>query len=158
RREGSCDRAPKGPRPRRAVPSRGRAGSSFDPRKSKPRRGPGRRIERRQMPLVTAFNLRADDPLSEIEEALRQALTSMPELRINDFEVVLAPVLSPAGFHGTVTRINVDLWERPERTKEALQELAGRVALAFQAVAGRDRRVTVVIRPYDVEASGWVSL
>ena len=110
------------------------------------------------MPLVTAFNLRADDPFSEIEEALRLALTSMPELRINDYEVILAPVVAPAGFHGTVTRINVDLWERPERTKEALQELAGRVARAFRAVAGRDRRVTVVIRPYDVEASGWVSL
>ena len=57
-----------------------------------------------------------------------------------------------------MTRINVDLWERPERTKEALQELATRVATAFQAVAGRDRKVKVVIRPYDVEASGWVSL
>jgi len=57
-----------------------------------------------------------------------------------------------------VTRINVDLWERRERTKDALQDLATRVATAFQAVAGRDRKVTVVIRPYDVEASGWVSL
>ena len=32
------------------------------------------------MPLVTAFNLRADDRLPEIEEAVRLALTSMPEL------------------------------------------------------------------------------
>ena len=109
------------------------------------------------MPLVTAFNLRADDPLPEIEEAVRQALTSMPELGINDFEVDLVPVLAPDGFHGTVTRINVDLWERPVRTKAALQELATRVASAFQAVTGRDRKVKVVIRPYDVEASGWVS-
>jgi hypothetical protein len=107
---------------------------------------------------VTAFNLRPDDRLPEIEEAVRVALTSMPELGINDFEVDLVPVLAPKGFHGTVTRINVDLWERPVRTKAALQELATRVATAFQAVAGRDRKVKVVIRPYDVEASGWVSL
>jgi hypothetical protein len=109
------------------------------------------------MPLVTAFNLRAGDPLPEIEAALRAALTSMPELLVNDFEVDLVPVLAPQGFHGTVTRINVDLWERPDRTKAALQELAGRVASAFQAVTGPDRKVKVVIRPYDVEASGWVS-
>jgi hypothetical protein len=110
------------------------------------------------MPLITAFNLRANDRLVEIEEALRLALTSMPELLINDFEVDLVPVLSPPGFPGTVTRINVDLWERPERSKVALQELATRVASAFQAVTGLDRKVKVVIRPYDVEASGWVSL
>jgi hypothetical protein len=110
------------------------------------------------MPLVTAFNLRADDRLPALEEALKLALTSMPELAINDFEVDLVPVLSPEGFHGTVTRINVDLWERPVRTKASLQELARRVASAFQEVAGRDRKVKVVIRPYDVEASGWVSL
>ena len=42
--------------------------------------------------------------------------------------------------------------------KQALQELATHVADAFQAVAGEDRRVKVVIRPYDVEGSGWVSL
>jgi phenylpyruvate tautomerase PptA (4-oxalocrotonate tautomerase family) len=53
---------------------------------------------------------------------------------------------------------NVDLWERTERTKEALQELATRLARAFQTTAGADRRVKVVIRPYDVERSGWVSL
>jgi phenylpyruvate tautomerase PptA (4-oxalocrotonate tautomerase family) len=109
------------------------------------------------MPLVTAFNLRANDPLSEIEEAIRTALSSMPELGINDFEVDLVPILAPEGFHGTVTRINVDMWERPVRTKEALQELATRVASAFQAVVGSDRKVTVVIRPYELESSGWVS-
>lgn len=109
------------------------------------------------MPLVTAFNLRPDDRLPELEEAMRVALSSMSELGINDFEVDLVPVLAPEGFHGTVTRINVDLWERPVRTKAALQELATRVATAFQSVTGRDRKVKVVIRPYDVEASGWVS-
>ena len=61
-------------------------------------------------------------------------------------------------FDGEVTGFNIDLWERPERTKEALQELASRVAKAFQAVAGDDRKVKVVIRPYDVGKSGWVSL
>jgi phenylpyruvate tautomerase PptA (4-oxalocrotonate tautomerase family) len=109
------------------------------------------------MPLVTAFNLRREDRLSEIEEAVRHALLSMPALEINDDEVDLVPVFKPDGFHGTVTRINVDLWERSERTKEALQELAARVANAFQTVAGKDRRVKVVIRPYDLEMSGWVS-
>ena len=49
------------------------------------------------------------------------------------------------------------LWEHPERTKEALQELATRVAKAFQATVGADRKVKVVIRPYDVGKSGWVS-
>ncbi len=109
------------------------------------------------MPLVTAFNLSKEDRLSEIEAAVRGALVSMPELKINDYEVDLVPVFRPDGFHGTVTRINVDLWERTERTKEALQELATRVARAFQNVAGTDRKVKVVIRPYDVGHSGWVS-
>ena len=110
------------------------------------------------MPLVSVFNLRTGDRLSELEAATRAALTSMPELAINDWEIDLVPVLRPDGFDGEVTRINVDLWERTERTKEALQELATRVANAFQAVAGEDRRVKVVIRPYDVARSGWVSL
>lgn len=82
----------------------------------------------------------------------------MPELAINDWEINVVPVLRPDGFAGEVTRINVELWERAERTKEALQELATRVANGFQAVAGEDRRVKVVIRPYDVERGGWVSL
>ena len=110
------------------------------------------------MPLVTVFNLRKEDRLSDLEEAVTRALTSMPELAINDWEIDVVPVLRPDDFDGEVTRINVDLWERAERTKEALQELATRVAKAFQAVAGEDRGVKVVIRPYDVETSGWVSL
>jgi phenylpyruvate tautomerase PptA (4-oxalocrotonate tautomerase family) len=110
------------------------------------------------MPLVSVFNLRREDRLSELEEATRLALTSMPELVINDYEIDLVPILRPDDFDGEVTRINVDLWERAERTKEALQELATRLAKAFQTVAGEDRRVKVVIRPYDVERSGWVSL
>jgi hypothetical protein len=57
-----------------------------------------------------------------------------------------------------VTRINVDLWERTEGTKDALQELAMRVATAFRSVAGEDRKVKVVIRPFDLERAGWVSL
>ena len=110
------------------------------------------------MPLVTVFNLRREDRLPDLEEAMRRALASMPELAIDDDEVNLVPVLMPDGFEGEVTRINVDLWERAERTKEALQELAARLAKAFQAVAGEDRRVKAVIRPYDVGRSGWVSL
>lgn len=110
------------------------------------------------MPMVTVFNLRAGDRLAELEDAITRALTSMPELVINGWEINVVPVLRPDGFEGEVTRINVDLWERAERTKEALQELATRVAKAFQALAGEDRRVKVVIRPYDVETSGWVGL
>jgi len=109
------------------------------------------------MPLVTAFNLRTDDRLSDIEAAVREALVSMPELHINEWEIDLVPVYKPERFHGTVTRINIDLWERHERTQAALQELATRVARAFQRVAGSERNVKVVIRPYDVERSGWVS-
>jgi phenylpyruvate tautomerase PptA (4-oxalocrotonate tautomerase family) len=109
------------------------------------------------MPLVTAFNLRREDPLSEIEEAVRHALTSMPALEINDHEVDLVPICEPDGFRATVTRVNVDLWERRARTKDALQDLAARVARAFQSVVGQERKVKVVIRPYDVEKSGWVS-
>jgi phenylpyruvate tautomerase PptA (4-oxalocrotonate tautomerase family) len=108
--------------------------------------------------LVTVFNLRREDRLLDLEQATKRALTSMPELAINDWEINLVPVLMPDGFDGEVTRINVDLWERPERTKEALQELATRLARAFQSVTGQDRKVKVVIRPYDVERSGWVSL
>jgi hypothetical protein len=109
------------------------------------------------MPFVTALNLRADDRWPEVEAALRRALTSMPELAIEDFDLDIVPVLSPGGFHGEVARINVDLWIHPARTKGALQELATRVAAAFQGVAGHDRKVKVVIRPYDVDTSGWVS-
>ena len=109
------------------------------------------------MPLVTAFNLRREDPLSEIEEALRHALISAPALEINEYEVDLVPVYEPDGFRATVARINVDLWELPTRTKDALQDLATRVARAFQSVVGEERKVKVVIRPYDVEKAGWVS-
>jgi phenylpyruvate tautomerase PptA (4-oxalocrotonate tautomerase family) len=110
------------------------------------------------MPLVTVMNLRSDDPLDLIERVVAEALVSMAELKIDDWDVNVVPVQMPPGFHGEVTRINVELWERPERTKEALQELATRVARAFRSIAGEDRKVKVVIRPYDVETSGWVSL
>ena len=121
----------------------------------------GQRLLRRQnssMPLITAFNLRKEDRLSDIENALRLALVSIPELNINDDEIDFVPVLTPDGFHGQVTRINVDLWEGSHRKKEALQELAARAATAFQRVTGSDRKVKVVIRPYDVESAGWVSV
>jgi len=110
------------------------------------------------MPLVTVFNLRAEDSLSDIEDALSNALASMPELKVNREEIDVVPVLKPDGFRAAVTRINVDLWERNERTKDGLQELATRLARAFQRVAGEERKVKVVIRPYAVEESGWVSL
>ena len=109
------------------------------------------------MPRVTAFNLRKEDSLPEVAEAIRRALTSMPALGIQGHEVDLVPVLEPDGFPAGVARIDVDLWEHPERTKDALQELATRVASAFQSVTGEDRSVKVVIRPYDVGRSGWVS-
>src|SRR5207244_11228225 len=80
-----------------------------------------------------------------------------PELKINDDEIDFVPVSTPDRFHGQVTRINVDLWEGSHRTKAALQELAARAATAFQRVTGSDRKVKVVIRPYDVEGAGWVS-
>jgi hypothetical protein len=109
------------------------------------------------VPLVTVSNLRKDDDLRAIEQAIVRTLASMPELAINDGEVDVIPMLRPDGFDGEITRINVDLWERPERSKPALQELARRVAEGFRAVAGPDRHVKVVIRPYDVGAAGWVS-
>lgn len=109
------------------------------------------------MPLVTVLNLLKEDPLRDLEDAFRRALTSMPELAINDWEINVVPLLAPDGFEGEVARVNVELWEHPARTKEALQELASRVADSFQAVAGKDRKVKVVIKPYDVGASGWVS-
>lgn len=85
------------------------------------------------MPQVTVFNLRPEARFSDIEDALSDAVASMPELKINRQEIDVVPVLKPDGFHGTVTRINVDLWERSERTKDGLQELATRIALAFHA-------------------------
>ena len=60
------------------------------------------------MPLVTVFNLRRDDRLSDLEEATKRALTSMPELAITDWEINVVPVLMPDGFSGEVTRINVE--------------------------------------------------
>ena len=109
------------------------------------------------MPLVKAFNLRRDDPLSEIEEAVLNAMTSIPALEINDYEVNLVPICEPDGFHASVARIDVDLWERPTRTKDDLQALAEGLAKAFQSVVGAERKVKVVVRPYDVDKSGWVS-
>jgi hypothetical protein len=44
------------------------------------------------MPLITAFNLRKEDRLPDIENALRRALVSMPELKINDDELDFVPV------------------------------------------------------------------
>ena len=110
------------------------------------------------MPLVTAFNLRREDPLSEIEDAVRHAMTSIPALEIHHHEVDLVPIFEPDGFRTVVTRINVDLWERRARTKDALQDLAASVARAFQSVVGEERKVKVVIKPYDIEQSGWVSV
>jgi hypothetical protein len=55
------------------------------------------------MPLVSVFNLRREDRLLELEEATRLALTSMPELAINDYEIDLVPVLTPDDFDGEVT-------------------------------------------------------
>ena len=92
------------------------------------------------MPLVTAFNLRREDPLSEIEEAVRHAMTSVPALEINDYEVDLVPIYEPDGFRAIVTRIDVDLWEGPARTKDALQDLAARVARASNLLLDRKGR------------------
>ena len=110
------------------------------------------------MPLVTVLNLRSEDDLQAIEAAVALAMAGMPELQINDWEIDVIPVLRPDGFDKDVTRINVELWEREERTKERLQELATRVAESFRSAAGRDRAVKVVIRPYDVGTAGWVSM
>jgi len=109
------------------------------------------------MPPVTVFNLRREDPLPAIEEALRDAIKSMPTLEIRDEEVDFVPVEAPESFRPAVARIYVDPWAGPARTKDALQDLATRLAMAFQSVVGQDRRVKVVIRPYDVEKSGWMS-
>jgi hypothetical protein len=110
------------------------------------------------MPLVTMLNLRSEDDLQAIEATVTRALASMPELEINDWEIDVIPVLRPDGFDKDVTRINVELWEREQRTKERLQELASRVAEGFRSAAGQDRHVKVVIRPYDVGTAGRVSV
>jgi hypothetical protein len=110
------------------------------------------------MPLVVALNLMPADPLAEIGAAVTDALVSMPELQVERSEVDFVPLLKASDDPDPIVRINVDLWRQPHRPKEGLQELATRVARAFQQVAGRDRRVKVVIRPYAIEESGWVSL
>ena len=69
------------------------------------------------MPLVTAFNLRTEDRLDHIEAAVREALVNLPEQQINVHEVDFVQVLKPDGFHGSITRINIDLWERRERRR-----------------------------------------
>lgn len=110
------------------------------------------------MPLVSAFNLRKDDQLTLIEEALREAMISVTDLEVKGHEVDFVLVYEPDEYPTVTTRVNIDVWERPTRTKELLQQLATNVALAFQSVAGSDRKVKVVIRPYLIEESGWVSL
>ncbi|MEX0992293.1 MAG: hypothetical protein WD004_08520 [Actinomycetota bacterium] len=102
--------------------------------------------------------MRRDDPLSDIDEAVRRAMMLIPALEIDEHDIDVVPVCAPDGFRAVVARIDVDLWERPTRTKDALQDLAAGVASAFQSVVGPERKVKVVIRPYDVEKSGWVSL
>jgi hypothetical protein len=47
-----------------------------------------------------------------------------PVTAARDVEQAFKVLVTPDGFHGQVTRINVDLWEGSRRTKEALQELA----------------------------------
>jgi hypothetical protein len=109
------------------------------------------------MPRVTAFNLRQGDDPAALEEAIRAALTSLPELAIDPADVDLVPMVAPAGYEPAVARIDVDLWERPERPKAGLQEVAERVATAFQEVAGTDRPVKVALRPTRLEVTGWAS-
>jgi hypothetical protein len=110
------------------------------------------------MPLVTVFNVRAGDDVPAIEAVITRTLSSMPELAINDWEIDVVPVMRVEGSGTEATRINVELWEREERTKERLQSVAMRVARGFREVAGDERSVKVVIRPYDVGAAGWVSV
>src|SRR5919201_4889609 len=102
------------------------------------------------MPLVMVFNLRRGDSLPEIARARQQAMVSIPALEINAWEVNVAPVYEPSDFRTDVTRIDVDIWEGPARTKERLQELATNLARAFQSVVGDDRRVKAVVKLYDV--------
>jgi hypothetical protein len=109
------------------------------------------------MRLVTVFNLRREGPLPGIEEAVRRGMISVPALEINEDEVDVVPILAPDDSLASIARINVDLWERATRTKDGLQELAANVAVAFQSVVGQERKVKVVIRPYAIEQSGWVS-
>lgn len=110
------------------------------------------------MPRVTAMNLRVEDPLRKIEEAVRTAMTIDPAPEIDGDEVDFVPVYEARAYRAKIVRIDIDLWEGPTRTKEALQDMATRVAQAFQSLVGEERRVKVVIRPYDVSKSGWVSL
>ena len=88
---------------------------------------------------------------------IRTALTSVPALEIEDFDLDFVPAYEPDDFRAVINRIDVDLREDPARTKEALQALAEDVARAFQPVVGHDRKVKVVIQPYDAGKSGWVS-
>jgi hypothetical protein len=57
-------------------------------------------------------------PLPEIEAAVSGALARMPDLLIDEYEIDFVPILKPDDFRATVTRINVDLWDRSERTKQ----------------------------------------
>ena len=109
------------------------------------------------MPLVMAFNLQRGDPAARIGQAVTDALASLPELRIERAEVDFVPLFNEAGDPDAIARINIDLWRRDYRPKDGLEELADRVARAFQSVVGQGRRVKVAIKPYAIEESGWVS-
>ena len=109
------------------------------------------------MPRMTVFNLQRGDDLGKIEDALKAALTSIPEMAIKEEDIDIVPCFAPEGFHATVARIDVDLWETDYRLKAGLQELATRMATAFKAASSPKRKVKVVLQPYDVHRSGWVS-
>ena len=49
------------------------------------------------MPLITPFNPRREDGLPDMEHALRRALMSMLEFKINDREIDFVPVLNLMG-------------------------------------------------------------
>ena len=110
------------------------------------------------MPRLTVLNLRRHDSLAQIGEALKSALVSRAEMAVRLDDVDFVPVIAPEGFDAKVARIDVDLWIAPHRNKELLQDVALRMASAFQRVVGSDRRVKVVLKPYDLGAVGWVSL
>jgi hypothetical protein len=109
------------------------------------------------MPIMTVFNLRKGDDLHKIEDALKAALTSIPEMAVALEDIDFVPCFAPEDLNATVTRIDVDLWEADHRPKTGLQELATRMTAAIKAASSPERKVKAVLRPYDVSRSGWIS-
>jgi hypothetical protein len=94
--------------------------------------------------------------LEKIEEAITQAVLSIPELELKKSDISYSfPEDSSVKAHYPVVIIVELLFEKPKRTQEIRQLLAERVATSFkEAVVWRNlTKVEVAVKRFDVVSS-----